>query len=452
MSSFATALALLCACNGTFDEDAAVEIRYKGHLSRVERGGEREEVKQFEVYCVLTPAIARVRDVFYHVDERGTGWPWPERFGRIALDAEGKPAEPGSIRLLHDHDGTAAPIEFGVPLFADSSKLKEGASWRDEAGTFYEVSRQRQIGERSCWQVEVNPAQARRATLWIEVGSSLVVAAQKRVFMGRGDEFELRYELDGLRELPAPEFEKLHKPMRTLLELQAGLARSEETARPELTAAQLAKAANVVDGLAEEARGTPLEQLAAVIGRDVKSQSQREESVTRLAGKMIGQKAPAFVLQALERAPIDSKTLSGKIVVLHFWNYNDDPLVEPYGQVGYLDFLNGKRRKLGVEVMGVAVNSLTEDPQKRPAALRSIRKLQRFMNLSYPIGTDDGSVLRSFGDPRALDASLPLWVVIDADGNVAHYHVGFYDIRADEGLKPLDDVVVELLRKQRSAE
>ena len=68
----------------------------------------------------------------------------------------------------------------------------------------------------------------------------------------------------------------------------------------------------------------------------------------------------------------------------------------------------------------------------------------------YDIATDDGSTLAEFGDPRALGAPLPLWIVIGHDGKVAHYHTGFYDIKPDEGLKQLDDAVVEALRRQKA--
>ena len=42
--------------------------------------------------------------------------------------------------------------------------------------------------------------------------------------------------------------------------------------------------------------------------------------------------------------------------MLHFWEYRDQPLKEPYGQVGYLEFLFQKRKEEGVKVYGVAVD------------------------------------------------------------------------------------------------
>jgi hypothetical protein len=74
------------------------------------------------------------------------------------------------------------------------------------------------------------------------------------------------------------------------------------------------------------------------------------------------------------------------------------------------------------------------------------------MNLGYPIAADAGPLLRDFGDPRRLGRKLPLWVVIGADGKIAHYHAGLYNVKPDQGLSELDEAVVAQLRKQRAAE
>ena len=64
-----------------------------------------------------------------------------------------------------------------------------------------------------------------------------------------------------------------------------------------------------------------------------------------------------------------------------------------------------------------------------------------FMNLSYDVTIDDGTLLNRFGDPRAVGAKLPLWVVIAPDGKVVHYYAGFHTFERRRGLKALDDVV-----------
>ncbi|MFM7921753.1 MAG: hypothetical protein ACKPJJ_16145, partial [Planctomycetaceae bacterium] len=74
---------------------------------------------------------------------------------------------------------------------------------------------------------------------------------------------------------------------------------------------------------------------------------------------------------------------------------------------------------------------------------RAARKIAEFMNLSYPIGYDDGTLLKTFGDPRESRGQLPLWIVIGADGKVRHYHPGYYEIDAAQGLKELEAVLNE---------
>jgi hypothetical protein len=119
--------------------------------------------------------------------------------------------------------------------------------------------------------------------------------------------------------------------------------------------------------------------------------------------------------------------------------------------VGYLDFLHSRRNKLGVQIYGVAVDSRLGNAATASPAVRQVRKLKEFMNLSYPVTLDDGTLLKKFGDPQRVGAPLPLWVAIAPDGKVLHYKVGFYSIKPDEGLRELDSVLVEEIRKQRGA-
>jgi hypothetical protein len=79
--------------------------------------------------------------------------------------------------------------------------------------------------------------------------------------------------------------------------------------------------------------------------------------------------------------------------------------------------------------------------QSRRTAAASARKLKAFMNLSYAILMDDGSLLKKLGDPRPVGSKLPLFVVIGRDGQVIEYHAGLYDVRPEQGLAELDAVV-----------
>jgi peroxiredoxin len=205
-----------------------------------------------------------------------------------------------------------------------------------------------------------------------------------------------------------------------------------------------------LESLAKDAAETPFRQLVSSISRDLKLQSQRDDDVDALARRIIGKEAPAFTLDDLNGQSINSKDLANQIVVLHFWKYHDNPLSEPYGQVAYLDFLHNKRGKLGVSVIGIAVDARNDKPSELNLAKRDFRKFRDFMKLSYPIALNSGTLLKTLGDPRDVQADLPLWVVIDHHGKVVHYKSGYYEIHPDKGLEALDEVVIPLIRERRA--
>jgi peroxiredoxin len=448
-SSFISLL-LVSVLGAPLDATTAHELRYSGTLTQRGRNAAGTPVKQFSVYCLLMPAEGKARELLFLVDEQGGGaWAWPERFGTIGLNANNRPTGRAEVRVLHTHNDIPHPLSVQQPLFEYADRLAEDARWN--AGRFaYQVTRSRKVGERDCWEVEVSNNFGRVQTLQVEKGSGLVIAADRRVFMGQGDEFSLKTTLDSVETVNGDQLTKLQPPIKTLQQLQQDMKRDANSTKPELNDDQVKLAAAVIDQLEKESADTPFSRLAAVISRDVKSQARRFEDVKDLAQRFVGSKAPALELKSLTNQAIPAEDLEDKIIVLHFWEYQGDPLEEPYGQVGYLDYLYNRRHKLGVAVYGIGVDDRLADAPQTGAALRSIRKLRDFMNLSYPVAVDDGRLLKKFGDPRVIGAKLPLWVVIAPDGTIAHYEVGYYDIRPDEGLRQLDEVVVDLIRKQRA--
>jgi alkyl hydroperoxide reductase subunit AhpC len=448
LTTFPTLL-LVSLMASALDDGPATELKYSGSVAQLDRGTPKEPSKRFEAYCLLINGDSR--DLAFFVSEQGSGaWAWPERFGRVRFDADQAAVGKSGMKLLYTHDGTKYPHVLRLPLFPKADRLKEGASWVDGKRRF-EITRTRKVAGRDCWQIEVSNNFGRNETLWVERNTPLVVKSERRLFMGRGDQFVLTMELESAKTVNNAQLTKLKPPVQTLLKLHSALNRAENETKPELNAAQLktAKAAAVV--LAEQSSKTAFQPLATAIGRDVALQLERLGGIAALAKKFVGQKSPALTLTGLDGKAMSTKETTGRIVVLHFWDYRGDPLTEPYGQVGYLDFFNlqSSRRKFDVKVVGVAVDPRLGDRTQKSAALRSIRKLQTFMNISYPIAIDDGALLRKFGDPQRLGAKLPLWVVLDSTGKIVHYKSGFYDIKPDEGLRELEAVVVGLVRKQR---
>ena len=438
------------APQGSLAGHPGVELQYRGTLTQLSRGGDSNEVKQFDLYVLARPAGDGHR-CFYSVTERGGGgWAWPERSGEMLLNDANRLVEGRPAHVLHTHDGTKYPVEIAQPLFLFADRLEEGRTWAS-GSLAYEVEKKTAIRKQDCWQVTAKDRFGRGQTFWIEENGSLIVAAERRVFMGRGDEFQLRIELTSQRNLTDDSLDVVAGSVDGLLSLSRELKRNNGETRPELSDAQIKTSLAALPGLVESAEKTPLKSLVTSIVRDVQAQSDRSGDLENLAKKFVGKPAPEYSLTTLTKETISNATQKDRITVLHFWSYQGEPLEEPYGQVGYLDYLKNKRGRLGVDFVGIAANEEFGKTETAGAALRSVRKLRDFMNISYPIATDEGTQVKKFGDPRALGASLPLWVVIGSDGKIAHYHVGFYSIKPDEGLKPLDEVLVELIRKQRAA-
>jgi peroxiredoxin len=438
--------------NSVLDDGPATEIRYNGTLTPTGRNSDGFESKQFDIFCLLVNRDDG-RDLAFLVDEAGGGgWAWPERFGVIAFDRSNKATNRTRIRLLHNHDGTKFPVSVRSPVFQYGDKLKAGAEWKDGKQA-YEVLRTRKFKGRDCWVVDVSTNFGHQQTLFVSKESHLIVSAEQRITMGRGDRYSLKYEMESVKSVDKETLSAVQKPLRTIVKLKEMLNRSQaQELKPELSDAQLKAASAVIERLTIESVKTPFDRYAKIIGRDITSQQQRVTDIAGLAKKFLGTKAPELTLKKLTGGTVSPKEYTGKIIVLHFWEYRNKPLVEPYGQVGYLDFLNNKniKRRLDVKTYGIAVDKRFADKSQRSAAVRSARQLREFFNLGYPVLLDDGTLLGKFGDPRRLDEKLPLWVVIGTDGKIAHYSTGFFNIKPDQGLKQLETVIVDLVKQQRA--
>lgn len=260
--------------------------------------------------------------------------------------------------------------------------------------------------------------------------------------MGQGEQFELSMTQLSAGQVVDAGVQQTNQIMSNLLTLQSSLGRRPDTQQAELSPRQIAHTSSQTEKLTALAKGTPLQETILRLTRDVARQERRVAEVMKRQDQLINKTAPGFVLNLVSKGVLESQSLKGKTVVLHFWKYADKPLAEPYGQVAYLEFLYNKRKSMNVEVVGVAMNRSLQQSETSRLAVRSARKLTEFMNLSYPIGYDDGSLLRAFGDPRESGGQLPLWVVLSPQGTVIHYHSGFYEIDVREGLKELDEILL----------
>ncbi|MDG2391057.1 MAG: redoxin domain-containing protein [Planctomycetaceae bacterium] len=445
-----TALLLFSACFvAVSSAEEMTEIRYAGKLNQHKRGEDPTMVKEFSLLSIVEGQDNSINTLFWRVNDQA-GWPWSESFGWSATDANQNQGvrDPG---LLHDYDGQPWPIPL-PPVYLPADHRASGKSWTVDR-LKYEVQKDsKNFREQATTTVLVTTNFGRAQELRYDPKTGMLLHAQIKLFLGRGDEFSMTLEQSEQNSLSSTTQEKVIAGLGYLQEMQKQLDRGKRMVRPELGAEQIAVVTSLLPKLDKVTENTPLQPLTIDIHRDLKTQQERQSGVEKLAAQLIGQQAPVLNLKLLNGEIVDPETLNDKIIVLHFWKYQDDPLQEPYGQVGYLDYLNGKRGKLGVKFLGVAVNSEFSDPKGSRRIMLAVKKLVSFMNIGYDIVRDNGSLLKKFGDPRESGAKLPLWVVIGADGKIKHYKVGYYDVNPREGLKELDAAIIKEIKARRASE
>ena len=399
---------------------------------------EGDILRRFEVQLLTTN-----QTYFFHViDDARHGCPWSDSFGRTGPAVGTDTVQP---HLVYDYDGHAYLI--GLPPFvvALPADIEPDATW-EQAGWQMTAIEQRSVSGVPAWIVEARERRGRQQTLTVDATTGMTLRAEADVFMGQGDQFKLTLARSSDKPLDQAASDKVPELQNELLALQAALKRRPDAHLSELSARQIADVVAAADRLTTLASGTPLEMLVRQMKTDVEQQQKRLESTTSLASKLMHTDAPQFVLSLMDGGKLESESLKGKTVILHFWDYRDAPLSEPYGQTGYLEFLFNQKKKMNVIVVGVSTNPDLQSTENLNRGRRSVRKLSEFMNLSYPVGHDDGTLLKAFGDPRDTRGQLPLWIVLNADGKVAHYHAGFYEVDAAQGLKDLEAVLAELIR------
>ncbi len=403
--------------------------------------------KTFDLTLWILQKTETGSELFWLVDERGRGeFPWSEHFGRMSVDARWRTAAAGPA-VLYDRGEARSVVPLALPFLATEVPLAAGGSFRDEKLEF-QVDKATKAADRSAWQVSVRDPFGPKRVLLVDQTSPLVLAMTERVIMGRGEEYPLKLEWISSEQLAGEPLAALAKVIDKLTALRGKLNQPAQHQEAEYKSEQLELLREQLPALAEMAVATPLAKLVSAAQRDVQLQSGRTSAVADLSSKFDGRPVDEFALKGFGDEALSRAQLQGQVTVLHFWEYRDEPLKEPYGQVGYLDFTYHRRKAAGLQLYGVAVDGRLADEKTRPAAERSVRKLKQFMNLSYPVLLDAGGLIKQFGDPRVLGASLPLFVVIGPDQKIVHYHVGHYEVHQDQGLKELDQVVLKALEKK----
>lgn len=411
-------------------KDTIQETRFIGSLSR-SSGDEQIVMRDFEVLLLQGGGL-----FFSVLDSEKDGCPWPESFGNLNTNNAPKP------HLVYAYDDSTYTLPLPALSLAIPKEAAVDTEWVQDGWTF-EVAEKVTTGGREFWKIRGQERRGRRLQLTTDP-AGLLQSAEMDVFMGQGDKFLLNIEQSSTTTIDAETAKRIETTMESMIGLQAALGRRADSQLTELSTRQIDLAANAIDSLSQTARDTPLQETILRIRRDVTQQQRRISQTMERQQKLINSEAPKFSLNLITSGSLESSSMAGKTVVLHFWNYSDKPLSAPYGQVGYLDPMFSKRKSDNVSVIGIATNPGLQQADQVRAAKRSARKLAEFMNLSYPIGYDNGALIREFGDPRESGGDLPLWVVISADGKVVHYHAGFYEVDQRAGLRDLGEVLDKL--------
>lgn len=434
------------AADGQLSTTPGTQLHYRGTVAQVRRDRDEQAAeKSFDLNWTVAEAEADGVDFVWIVDERGAGeFGWSDRCGRLAQKADGATVGATGPAVLFDYGAGKHAVPLAAPRFALPEMPTAGHKWnRDELE--HELIRMTTVNDRRCWEVQISNSFGKQRTVWVEPESQLVVRSEARVFMNQGTEYRLAVELTGVAAIEADETKSLTTAVGRLVNLKGKLKLPPRATSDKLTDAQLKTLERELPAVKQTAGSGATARIVTAVERDFTLQSERTSALDRLIAEQTGKVVEPFEAAGAGDVKFSAEQLRDHVTVLHFWEYRDTPLVEPYGQVGYLEFLFGRRQEQGLQVVGVAVDGRFQQPAAASAAASSVRRLRNFMNLTYPIVHDGGALVKQFGDPRGVGAELPLFVVIGKDGRVAHYKVGHYDVDRETGLKQLDAAVKELL-------
>ncbi len=417
-------------------------FHYEGRLAPA---GSTDAGQAIDAYLMATPAgragFEHAGGWLWVTETAGRGgWDWTRSFG---LQTPGKTKEGPSIRF--DHDSGTYVVR--LPRWQwDVYKWKVGTQWELPGKRLvYRVMGREDRGGVSCWKVVARVPIGVKRTLWIDARAGVLHSVHERVFMGRGEKYDLRLELVGASSLDDSATGQAWEVAKSLDELRRRLGKRQDAGSVPWTAQQLERLAAYP--LEKDVRWAPLKRLLREVQRDRQTQHRQAGALESLARRVHGQNLMRVTFRDAEGRKLKWDSIAKKVTVLHFWEYRDRPLRPPYGQVGFLDFLSRKHASEDVAVVGVVVHSAGDSDAARKTTVRSATKLSRFMNLSYPlVYDDDGAALSQIGDPRSLGVALPLYLVVDARGRIVSHHFGLYPVDPSRGLQTLSAEIQHALQ------
>jgi len=440
-TAFAVVLSLAAAA-----APASSAFKFQGVLT-ARQPAEDEQSKKFEM-TVVPRITGDEQSFFWMVEERGRGsLAWPDHLGNFTLDPMGRIGETPPLSMLLDRPGGNALIPLPLPVLGSECPLEANGKWM-EGKLEYKVVGVEMVDGKPTARIEAGNNYGVRRRLWVDVQTRVVKRSSSSIFVGQGEEHELRYELaDEIDLSDAAERDKVQRGVEAILDLKQTIGREPNLIDGRWTPKQLSLLKERLPALVSWQKHPVLGSLVESIDQELRLERGRAGSAATMREKALGKMQGLQGLVDAAGKEIARELTQGHVLVLHFWDYKDQPLVEPYGQVGYVDFLYRRHKEAGARVYGVAVDPRWADTSARRSVAIAAQKLVNFMNLTYPILFDDGAILKQLGDPRVAGNRLPLFVVIDRSGRVVEYHSGHYEVHRDRGLEELDQIVKKALDK-----
>lgn len=415
---FAALLGVLCAQHIV---KAAECLTFQGTFAPVKEEQGATGEKSFSVVLIRSGG----RTAWALTESRPGGWTWLDRFGEREAPA-----------LLYDRGDGHSEVEL-PQFFLAPDRLARDEQWQ-QGGLTYRVSGETTRNGVAAWAIVASNPYGPQRSLVVAKESGCVVSLDARVFIGQGEECKLAWALTKEETIDAQAAAEALAALDVLTALRGKLAIKPRTREPKWSAEQQQTLREQLADVAKTVEKSPFHAIAQAAVKDLETQTSRSDALAALRAKAVGHELTRFELPGSGGEKLTSEDLKDAITILHFWSYQD-PLEEPYGQVGYLDYL--ARQTKGVKVYGVMVDERLEAAATRAQAIAAARKVKSFMNLSYPVMLDNAGLLKQVGDPRVAGAKLPLFVVVGKDGKITHYHSGFYEVRRDAGLEALQQAI-----------
>lgn len=428
-------LMVLFGGGGIVQADVAV-LRFRGQLTQPDSSGQQVNLREFN--CVL---IDDSGGSFFYVLDDPEGCPWPDSYG-TAVNASSGGVFP---HLLFRFDGNAYTISLPDLKIDLPPTLNRESEW--SVGDWKWLVKDLPESDTSPVKLKATERRGRKKEATFDQTTGWLVEAKLDVFMGRGEKFELQLKRTSVETLPQRLWDHQQSAQESLLMLQTKMNRRVDSQRIDLSERQIQLAEATLKQLSDVPSDVPVRPLLDRIAKQVVLQAKNLKAAESAKSNVLGKTLDSISLTGLNGEPIEAKLFTGKPLVLHFWTYSQNAMEEPYGQVAYLEFLQSQLADRNVNVIGVVTNPLIHSADRQAVEIRSARKVAEFMNLSYPIAYDDGSLQKQCDPESAIQDHSPLWIVVDSAGKIVHYHRGFYEVDRRTGLKDLAAVIDDAIKE-----